>query len=119
MKEAIKKAKEGGWKPQYVKQFWTFGWEEMSSGLNQEDRTYELTSIFLDPLFWQALGKAEGWDKQGRYAMTHWSCDGILDTRPWFNIMMNFMSQVIGEGKDINSFFELLLTKSTPQDIKR
>ena len=104
MEKAIKKAKEGGW------EYLCYSYQNTPCCEIKGDGESYHKSILLDPLFWQALGKAEGWDKQGRYAMTHWSCDGILDTRPWFNIMMNFMSQVIGEGKDINSFFESLLT---------
>mgnify|MGYP001582821642 CR=1 FL=1 len=100
MENAIKSAIRGGYKTPKSK----------FNGVQTDVVLQEV--VLLDPLFWQALGKAEGWDKQGRYAMTHWSCDGILDTRPWFNIMMNFMSQVIGEGKDINTFFEELLSKS-------
>ena len=46
--EAIQKAIEGGWK----KSFYSPHLLEI----------YEV--YFLDPLFWQALGKAMGWDKK-------------------------------------------------------
>lgn len=55
MEPIIKKAIEGGWKPkEFIKNY----------VLNVGDRTFILDSPFDDPLFWQALGKACGWEKE-------------------------------------------------------
>ncbi len=50
MKEAIQKAIEGGWETKHNFNDW--GGEIMSDFANE---------ALLDPLFWQALGKALGW----------------------------------------------------------
>ena len=60
---AIKKAIEGGWKGAYIRQFWVSDDVRLGS-----DNNFELTGVFLDPLFWQALGKAMGWgDTTGKH----------------------------------------------------
>lgn len=51
MKKIIKKAIEGGYKPSEVYL------EETAYGAD-----YQFHAIFTDPLFWQALGKACGWE---------------------------------------------------------
>ncbi len=56
-------------------------------------------SIFLDPLFWQALGKARGWD------------DNLLRREysriAWRDAMHRFIDH-LAEGKDAESFFKNL-----------
>lgn len=64
--DAIKQAIEGGWKP--------FEWSVMPKvkTISPRDKVWfrhpergdisrPTTEIFLDPLFWQALGNARGW----------------------------------------------------------
>ena len=60
-------------------------------------------STLLDPLFWQALGKAEGWGK------TMTSRSGVR-MRDIYTVYWHDFVDHLAEGKDINSFFEDLLT---------
>lgn len=83
MENAIKRAIEGGWNghPSWMK-----NWER----------------AVLDPTFWQALGKAEGWkklhyeDMEGNYDEC-WQCH-------WHSFIDHLAS-----GKDADSFFKALL----------
>ena len=77
----IKKAIEGGWKPTQIGNF-QFPCAE---------------SNVLDPLFWQALGKACGWENSERY----WSVEQevkitLLDS--WENTAMTFHHKNLTEG---------------------
>ena len=106
IKKAIRLSIKGGWK-----------------GHAQDDPVdidmvlHELgKGVFLDPLFWQALGKAEGWDMDDRSIWSSRSGGkmGHLDGQLYrFNSprwhLHRFIDHLI-EGKDINSFFEKLLT---------
>ncbi len=96
METAIKKAIEGGWEE------WGF---------------YQ--DALLDPLFWQALGKVEGWDE--KYCTSGCGCeypngDGSHEKEcvwsgknEWIDQMHNFIDHII-EGKSIDEFFTNLLT---------
>lgn len=58
MKEAIKKAIEGGYKKLYGYE----DYKESDDTLCMAGEFGKVSNHFLlDPLFWQALGKAEGW----------------------------------------------------------
>lgn len=77
--------------------------------------------ILLDPLFWQSLGKALGWEA---HQHPHWrlsvlkeyddlnNAQGILSKRlhPWEAQMVLFISH-LSTGADANSFFKSLLEK--------
>lgn len=60
--------------------------------------------IFLDPLFWQALGKALGWKEHPKY-------DGTRQISPAYEWYMHRFIDHLIEGKDAESYFEALLTK--------
>ena len=90
MAEAIKRAIKGGWADEEALVF-------------TKDRSFEtkmrLCVILLDNLFWQALGKAEGWGNQEEFHSIwkyHWH---------------SFIDH-LAEGKDIDSFFNNLLKPS-------
>lgn len=117
IQEAIEKANVGGYNG-YPKSFC------------EECGNYESPkggSIFLDPLFWQALGKAMGWKNE-----TCRGCSMTRDRRPekmeefcyctdpdtspnkppefiptWLFRWYRFIDH-LAEGKDIESFFEQL-----------
>lgn len=79
-------------------------------GLNSEIGEVSLESIFLDPLFWQALGKARGWGNGSKFPI--WSVRGDAveyDDVPyeWQNKMLQFTYH-LAEGKDAESFFATL-----------
>lgn len=83
MNKAIKRAIEGGYRD----------YTETSSSSTQKYHS----DILLDPFFWQALAKSEGWE------------DGNGST--WWQYQMHRFIDHIIEGKEINSFFDNLLKK--------
>lgn len=88
MEEAIKRAIEGGWKPKRVV-------------LDQITMRHE--EILLDPLFWQALGKAEGWKQEGVISSAK-----MAKKPDWVYQWIKFIEH-LAEGKDADSFFKELL----------
>lgn len=102
MKEAIQKAIEGGWRPK--------NWDKTDIddfGFSQETiLSHEV--ILLDPLFWQALAKVEGWQEK---------TDRILGTEigfspaelTWKYHWHRFIDH-LAEGEDAESFFTDLLS---------
>ena len=86
--EAIEKAIEGGWeKDGFVCQGELIGVEEIA---------------LLDPLFWQALGKAMGWAEVKR--------NGIFvqsNNRAWID-KWHALIDHIADGGSIESYFETL-----------
>jgi hypothetical protein len=58
------------------------------------------SDVFLDPLFWQSLGKALGW----RQDEDQWG-----DRAEWVSQWHRFIDH-LAEGKDAESFFENTLT---------
>lgn len=90
MQEIIKKAVEGGWRPtKYI------DW-------NSRDQVYGLIDIFaahqkssfLDPLFWQAIGKRCGWcecDCGGQH-------EGECPVPDWQNTALRFYEINLTEG---------------------
>lgn len=97
MDNAIKRAIEGGWKP-----------KSTPTGL------YHFQSFdgyLIDPKFWKALGKAEGWHTK----MNCGACDPYEGTvchrvniEDWKGNMHNFIDHLIAE-KPIDEFFNNLL----------
>lgn len=77
VKETISKAIEGGWL-------------EVKSAPGCYD--LELAPLFLDPSFWQSLGKALGWDE-----------DSIALNSYWHSFIDH-----LADGKDAESFFQPL-----------
>lgn len=86
MNEAIKLAKEQGYKP--LKLWGT------------ETELY--SDMFIDPSFWQALGRALGWKE-------HDNLIGIIHPH-WLYKWHRFIDW-IAEGKSPDSFFEELIKK--------
>lgn len=90
MEQAIKQAIKGGWVHQPPLMM-----------ANETGRAYCLESIFDDPLFWQALGKAEGWVNNDLSSIT---------VGNWFHHWHCFISH-LADGGTPDEFFEKLLTK--------
>ena len=85
IEQAIKEARENGW------------WLPAQTRFHYRRETGEfcdaaLYSVFLDPLFWQALEKAKHW-----YA------------GEWKQKAMSFFEHVVCDDKDAESFFTELL----------
>ena len=76
MEQIIKKAIEGGWNPEIYRthRFYNVknkAWHQTTAASIDE------SAIFLDPLFWQALGKAYGWTRN--FAMASYGTLGRGD----------------------------------------
>jgi len=89
--DAIKKANEGGYQ----------GFESPSYVETAH------ASAFLDPAFWQSLGKAMGWEDERECPLP--CCGGIcpIDIPMWQSKWHNFIDH-LAAGKDAESFFESL-----------
>ena len=117
IQEAIQKAIEGGWRYRNSDNIEIFPSEiatvprclvAFKDGYNE----YVHVAVFLlDPLFWQSLGKAMGWEKQ--YEEDAQDCTGegcsheTWGEEKWILEWHRFIDH-LAEGKDIESFFETL-----------
>jgi len=128
MKESIKKAIEGG--------FEKAGWNSLQDRPALYDLNERLAEHFLDPSFWQFLGKILGWDEStfdervDEYAERNWKLkalmrdcggyDGLNDnlkalvikevgegTKGWLYHWHSFID-TLAAGHDASSFFENL-----------
>lgn len=107
MKKAIQKAIEGGYKLPNLKDETAI----LLMALAQKEKT------FLDPLFWQALGKAEGWgtscwhySDRGLYEQyRHKAVCGLSSARAQWQIQWHRFINHLAEGTSSDSFFEELL----------
>lgn len=66
--------------------------------------------FILDPAFWQALGKARGWEQENGWSGHVWGFeDGPhgenIIVMNWENAMLDF-NHHLAEGKDAESFFK-------------
>jgi hypothetical protein len=95
IEQAIGEAEAAGWKP-----LWKTS--EFESGSHLVQRSVEMA--FLDPFFWQALGKARGW---GELKLPNRSPIGQHEEGRWFFHWHRFIDH-LAEGKDAESFFESL-----------
>lgn len=100
MKEAIQKAIEGGYvitdNPEFVFEKWNMC----------------ESHIFLNPLFWQALGKAEGWEGYMQEDDTReYLCYANGNLFGWQAVWHRFIDH-LAAGKYAESFFKDLLTSS-------
>lgn len=95
MKNIIKKAIEGGWNDKG-----TFGW----STTNKQTKLYNYSMIVLDPLFWQALGKACVWTQIykgcGRKDMAMCLCDYDVKINEWEYHALRFHEYNLTQGWD-------------------
>ncbi len=126
MEQAIKKAIEGGWKP--------FTDDKVKKRFELEEhyaifydsvnvRRYAFSDMFINPKFWQALGKNMNWRSCYKHRMTNENilrcsicgrkphvdplCSNIYDE--WKDKWHSFIDH-LASGKDAESFFKSLLT---------
>lgn len=101
MKEALRKAIEGGWKPRGVSMgISNNGWSSFESMISLV-QWQEITS---DPLFWQCLGKSLGWINGYDTENTR----GVIYSTYWLSQWHLFIDH-LAEGKDADEFFKELL----------
>ena len=91
IEQAIEEAQSQGWKPQ-VQAFFRAQDPSYEEGL----RDVNSTSLFLDPSFWQALGKARGWVDSRSLVLEGWAYY-------WHDFIDHLAS-----GGDAESFFKEL-----------
>lgn len=89
IEEAITKAVEGGW----IRK------DYLVLNIPSLTREFPVECILLDPLFWQALGKAIGWNT---------AVLAFEDSEPTWKDHQHRLISHIQSGKSIESFFETL-----------
>lgn len=107
IQQAIEKAIEGGWRPiKYV----DYQNKQQVSGLAFIHDIYIRQAAFLDPIFWQSLGKAMGWDETSHLESPYcWYYKGIYRRNLWgaeWEYNQHRFIDHLAEGKDAESFFE-------------
>lgn len=98
IEQAIQKAIEGGYVIGEGKRY-----DEFRHKLGQHIHTFPREIGFLDPLFWQSLGKAMGWKDVGETYGLPVSMASI----GWLYHWHRFIDH-LAEGEDAESFFEKL-----------
>lgn len=85
--------------------------DEEDEGVNDENSTlgFAAKSFLLDPLFWQALGKAEGWEQPNdKYHWCQVNDEGVK------NGVKFFQGELIGETKTKISYKVITRGRKTP-----
>ena len=108
MEEAIERAIEGGWRR---------GERHVFIGISQFDVHDDPEAIILDPLFWQALGKADGWRYRcegcgSEIYLDQFVCDQCEQKMTYKAGWYHYWHQLIdhlSENKPIDDFFNNLL----------
>ena len=108
MKEAIQKAIEGG----YNKFPGSKGFKLKDDILVKWDEGQVHNHFLLDPLFWQCLGKALGWNQTKRIKFHKWNDTYDDMSCPEWKYHWHRFIDHLAEGKDADSFFKTLNLKS-------
>lgn len=99
--QAIKKAIESGWTPKQTDTEYVM--ERLSI-----DTDIREGNLYTDPLFWQSLGKALGWDEvNGK----RWESEKFRFMPVWRHYWHSFIDH-LALGWDAESFFKDLLTNT-------
>ena len=111
METAIKRAIEGGYKYNFADTFLgqpygnsnspKFYWQNDDNGSYEELKKEQ---VLFDPLFWQCLGKAEGWG--GEWDTTNGGY--IVKSKDYLPYWHSFIDHLV-DGKPIDDFFNQLL----------
>ena len=106
MKQAIQKAIEGGWTSDYRSPVFT---KYSSSWIGDYIVEKGWQTPTSDPLFWQALGKAMGWDEYPSFKLKSDIAGGTFcQMEGWRARWFQFIDH-LAEGKDAEEFFRELL----------
>lgn len=112
IKEIVQKAVDGGYVEAPTHTFITANqyWVVWKDG-NGSDYTIALQVYLLDPNFWQAVGRVEGWDtvelKTQFPFMSNGKTEGYIAIETWKNNMLA-MTYALAEGKTIEQFLATL-----------
>jgi hypothetical protein len=104
IKESIEKAVKGGWNPKFSRGMGVIEADTATRTLNvkSDAPTLSYGDMFLDPSFWQALGKVEGWCYH-EPAYAECKCTGDLALKKFQE-----MTFALWEGKTIEQYLETL-----------
>lgn len=111
--QAIQKAIEGGYWPSNREKVSPVRIDMMRSNLSfalNSEGGFVCSSLFLDPLFWQSLGKSLGWKIHKTFY--HFSSKGLrseINPKPEWKRRWHRFIDHLAEGKDAESFFESLI----------
>lgn len=103
MEKAIKKAIEGGYVCNGLR---PLDLAFLTTGQKDKKINQLISVVLLDPLFWQALGKAEGWPELKQPYQTG---NGEWVEISWPEYKMHEFVHHINKGKDAESFFNELI----------
>lgn len=98
MENAINLARDGGWYAPSMNWF----------SSTPDERKLMTKGVLLDPLFWQALGKALEWPKYSEYG-GFTADEEPREIESWLAHWHLFIDH-LASGKDVDSFFKELLT---------
>lgn len=109
-KQFIKKAIERGWKKETgldinIQNYATKQCTVTIGHRTDPSEFFRMSDILLDPLAWQAVGKAEGW---GEEVNSHLTLDGVSIDLNGYELYMHRMIDALIEGKSIEEFLETL-----------
>lgn len=108
MKKAIQKAIEGGWQMtgrlDHHRPEKEMFHDKENSSFHHKGIWFDIRIPLSDPLFWQALGKAEGWEVFEGYDVE----GDFSSIEGWRSNWHRFIDH-LAEGKDVDSFFNSLL----------
>ena len=90
IQETIQKAIDGGWKKEFVVE-------------PMDTPQANFAKAMIDPLFWQALGKAMGWKDSDECG----SCKCPVTQEAWYYHWHRFVDH-LAKDRSIESFFEQL-----------
>jgi hypothetical protein len=108
-KEIIEKAIEGGWKRGVDASKNVFSFDIYESGIvySVDPVMYiDAEEMIIDPLFWQSLGKALGWDKEDEENLKLYHASGGYGRMPVTIYKWN---------KNAHNFYNLLLTSGNTE----
>lgn len=94
IQQAIQKAIEGGWKT--IR-------KNLDGSPSAIKETQEIHQVLLDPLFWQSLGSALGWEKEDKINYLSVS----FTRKSWFYYWHRLLDY-LSSGRTIEKFFEEL-----------
>ena len=105
IQQAIEKAIEGGWK----KELYDVQVDSKEGVFFQEGLYhFKFPEVFLDPLFWQSLGKSMGWEEVLEVKNYQSISYEYWKGRPEWIFRWHLFIDHLAEEKDADSFFESL-----------
>lgn len=107
IKELVDKALSQGWEPQTLVDGYAYPYD--GGACYRKMQTYH---ELLDPLFWQAVGKSEGWEAMTsdtcRHCGRHYPIGNQPEAVLQWKVMWHRMIDALADGKTIEEFISTL-----------